>query len=288
MIQNQLILCRELRTISLQVLSEVVQSLRVGISTELDAVQSIINGFKALGVTDYWYPSAENKQVDQFGAIVVFDTVEDPQRTAFANGRSICASPEVYWNNIGYFYVSPQKIDPDTGQLIWGDFGCSIYLGKSKEICDYYRRCWQLSQSVILGIKDGKLKTTSDVVLNYEAIAKQFEVRNIAWSETGAASVSGQPLNIGHSFPDICRTSSASLLTEEMENIRNHRIFLDGTSEISLENTIWSLEPRDSPIDYPHGCISFHRLFGIIDGNFHLLADNSELFKNIGMQWVFE
>jgi hypothetical protein len=281
-------LCQELRASSIRVLADVIRSLRVGVTTEVDALMAIKAGLSARGITDYWYPAGEAEGVTQFGVILIFDTVDQPKRTTFASGRSIRASSTVRWNGTGYFYLSPQQVDAATGQLVWGDFGCSVYLGGAKNIRDYYRRSWQLSQSVISGIRDGELKTTLDVVAAYERMSRMFGVQNIAWSTTGATSARGGPLNIGHSFPDVRGLKSAHLSPAEMEDIRGRRVFLDGISDVPLTNSLWSLESRDSPESYPYGCISFHRLFCVLDGKFTLLADSPDLFELIDMQWIFE
>lgn len=281
-------LCQKLRASSIRVLADVIGSLRVGVTTEVEALMAVQAGLAAYGITDYWYPAGEAEGITQNGVILVFDTAEQPKRTAFASGRSISASAAARWNGTGYFYVSPQQVDVDTGQLVWGDFGCSVYLGDSENIREYYRRSWQLSQSVISGIRDGELKTTLDVVAAYERASRMFGVQNIAWSATGTTSAYGGPLNIGHSFPDVGWLKSTHLSPAEMEDIRGRRVFLDGISDIPLMNSLWSLESRDSSSDYPYGCISFHRLFCLLDGNFTLLADASDLFELIGMRWMCE
>jgi len=287
LIERQIRECSKLRNISIRALSNTLKELKLGESSENDALQLLIKSQKRFGIDDYWYPSGEDVGFNQFGCIVLFDTEDCKKRTAFPNARKIFSSNTIPWEGKGFFYLSPQRISKAFGDLIWGDFASSIYLGESEIIKEFFLNSWSLSNSIINEIMDNPNLTVKELFNIYKQKATSIGARNIALSKTGPKS-DASLYNIGHSFPQMTGIKDNNSNSDLLMIARNSRIFIDELSNAQLEGHIWSLESRDYFKDYPLGAISFHRLFCVINEEFISLPDHYEFFKKVGMKWILE
>lgn len=286
MLERQISLCSELRRISIAAVVETVNALREGSTSERQALNLLVGSLYNHGITDYWYPAGEDNGAKQFGCIVVFDTKSGRKRTAFSNARTLISSTRIKWEGLGYFYVSPQKLT-ELGEIVWGDFACSVYTGKSSNVKSFFSRSWHLSESLLNAVSKSANMSTCKLFMLYQSYARNFGIKNIAMSKVGP-TVGASSINIGHSFPWVSDVQTADITGEFMNALRKKRIFIDNSSDISLRGRIWTLEPRDHAQHYPFGAISFHRLFAVKGSSLIKLPDQDELFRSIGMDWIFE
>jgi hypothetical protein len=286
MIEHQIKLIGDLRQRAIESIIETVSKLKAGVTTEQDALNSLIESLHSRGIGDYWYPAGEESGAQQFGCIVVFDTSRYNNRTSFPNARTLTVSKNIRWEGIGYFYVSPQQIS-DRGEVLWGDIGSSVYTGDSQVIRSYFRKCWEMSECILHDLDNFKHLTTNKVYQIYDKYSKTFGVKNIAVSKSGLKpGTSGE--NIGHSFPIGATANQSQDLANVKISLAKKRKFIDGQSEYSLNDEIWSLEPRDHPDGYPYGAISFHRLFAQSEEKKILFPDCTKIFKTVGMHWILD
>ena len=286
MLERQISLCSELRRNSIKAIIETVNELREGITTEREALDILIKSLRNHQVTDYWYPVGEAKGSKQFGCIVAFDTKSSKKRTAFPNARTLISSEKIRWEGLGYFYVSPQRLT-QRGEIIWGDFGSSVYTKESQVIKSFFIKSWNLSEKLLSVVSQSKNSTTGELFKAYQSFARTLGIKNIAMSKVGP-TIGASNFNIGHSFPWISGVKASQVTPQFMNFLHQKRIFIDSSSNIPLQGKIWSLESRDHARGYPYGTISFHRLFAIKETSFIKLPDHNEFFDAIGMNWIYE